>query len=289
MNNKDRSIPYDSKVLNKLHRLQIEMLKDLDKICSDNNITYFAGYGTALGAERHHGFIPWDDDMDVCMLREDYDKFLKVMEKNPNNKYKMMTPLLDKNYACCVPKFQRKGTKFVSYLSKKLNCDQCIFIDVFPFDSVAPNEKEMNKQHLITLFYDRLIYLCGSAYPVIPYSGKKHGIAAGICWVVHYGLKLLHISPDYLYSRYEKHCTKYNKTNNPVVTYFGEGNSLQYRINKKDMFPTKYVVYENVEIPVLHNNKEFLEKYYGDYLQLPPEEDRVNHSPFIIDFGEEGK
>ena len=75
----ERNIPYDPEVLAKLHRLQVEMLNDLDTICKKHDIRYFAVFGTALGAVRHHGFIPWDDDIDVAMLREDYDKFLKIV------------------------------------------------------------------------------------------------------------------------------------------------------------------------------------------------------------------
>ena len=292
MKNVARNTPYDPEVLNKLHRLQVEMLKDLDEICKANDIPYFAGFGTALGAIRHHGFIPWDDDIDVCMLREDYEKFLRVMATNPNDKYKMMTPELDENDASCVPKFQRKGTKFISHLSKDLKCDQCVFIDVFHFDSVAPDEKQMKKQHLLTLFYDRLIYLCGSAHPIIPYKGVKYGVAASICWLTHYLLKIFCVSPKFLYKLYTKECIKYNKTENPIVTYFGEGISLKARISKEDMFPIEYVDFENAKIPVAHNRDGILTKYYGDYMQLPPEEDRVNHAPLIIDFGDferEGK
>ena len=292
MKNIARNIPYDPEVLDKLHRLQVEMLKDLDEICSANNITYTAVFGTALGAERHHGFIPWDDDIDVCMLREDYERFLRVMATNPNDKYKMLTPALDKNYACCVPKFQRKGTKFVSTLSKNLKCDQCIFIDIFPFDKVAPNEKQMKKQHLITLFYDRLIYLCGSAHPIIPYKGIKYGVVSIICWIVHYFMKIFCISPRFIYKLYTKECMKYSNAESLEFTYFGDGMSLMARVHKEDLFPVKYVKFENVTIPVPHNNKNILTKSYGDYMQLPPEEDRVNHAPLIIDFGDferEGK
>ena len=149
-----RNQEYDPKVLKKLHDLQLEMLQDLEKICDKYNLKYFAVFGTALGAVRHNGFIPWDDDMDVGMLRKDYEIFIRVVEKEMGDKYQIMTPEIDKNYACCVTKFQRKGTKFVSYLSDKLNCDQCIFIDVFPFDYIAPTKRKEKAQQLKTVFLD---------------------------------------------------------------------------------------------------------------------------------------
>lgn len=75
---------YEPQVLEKLHNVELSMLKDFMKLCDDNNIEYFAISGTAIGAVRHHGFIPWDDDIDVALLRKDYERFVKVMKKIRN-------------------------------------------------------------------------------------------------------------------------------------------------------------------------------------------------------------
>lgn len=282
----ERNIPYEPEVLDKLHRLQIEMLKDLDAICKKYNIRYFAVFGTALGAVRHKGFIPWDDDIDVGMLRDDYDKFMQVVESEIGEKYQMITPSIDPNYACCVTKFQRKGTKFLSHLAEKLNCEQCIFIDIFPFDSLAEDSKKRKNQYLMTLVYDRLIYLCGSAHPIIPYEGIKHDLATIICWCIHYVLKLFHISVGQLYEKFEKNCIKYNGTNASEVTTFGDGACLNYRMLKTDVLPVEYVAFENTEIPLMSKNSEHLEKTYGNYMEIPPKEKQINHAPYLIDFGD---
>ena len=89
---------------------------------------------------------------------KDYEIFIRVVEKEMGDKYQIMTPEINKNYACCVTKFQRKGTKLVSYLSDKLNCDQCIFIDVFPFDYIAPTKRKEKAQQIKTDLLDRLNY-----------------------------------------------------------------------------------------------------------------------------------
>ena len=256
-----RNQEYDPKVLKKLHDLQLEMLQDLEKICDKYNLKYFAVFGTALGAVRHNGFIPWDDDMDVGMLRKDYEIFIRVVEKEMGDKYQIMTPEIDKNYACCVTKFQRKGTKFVSYLSDKLNCDQCIFLD-------------------------RLIYLCGSAHPIIPYTGIKKCVATAICVAVHYGLKVLHISPKRIYKAFVKECTKYNCENSKRVTSFGDGASLQYQSRVGEIFPLKTLEFENITIQVMKDVDTHLRRTYGDYMKIPSKEHRINHAPYIIDFGE---
>ena len=281
-----RNQEYDPKVLKKLHDLQLEMLQDLEKICDKYNLKYFAVFGTALGAVRHNGFIPWDDDMDVGMLRKDYEIFIRVVEKEMGDKYQIMTPEIDKNYACCVTKFQRKGTKFVSYLCDKLNCDQCIFIDVFPFDYIAPTKRKEKAQQLKTVFLDRLIYLCGSAHPIIPYTGIKKCVATAICVAVHYGLKVLHISPKRIYKAFVKECTKYNCENSKRVTSFGDGASLQYQSRVGELFPLKTLEFENITIQVMKDVDTHLRRTYGDYMKIPSKEHRINHAPYIIDFGE---
>ena len=96
MKNIERNKEYEPEILNKLHELQLEMLQDLQTICEKYNLQYFAVFGTALGAVRHKGFIPWDDDIDVGMLRKDYEVFIQVVEKEIGDKYQIMTPEVDK-------------------------------------------------------------------------------------------------------------------------------------------------------------------------------------------------
>ena len=92
----------------------MEILSDFIGVCQKYNLTYFVVYGTAIGAVRHSGFIPWDDDIDVGMLREDYNKFFEVFQDELGEKYNLLTPEIDGRYACTVTHIQRKGTKFVS-------------------------------------------------------------------------------------------------------------------------------------------------------------------------------
>lgn len=278
---------YDPETLKHLQDVYLMMLKDFIKVCDENQIEYFLDGGSALGAVRHQGFIPWDDDIDVGMMRDDYEIFIRVVEREMGDKYQILTPEIDKRYACNVTKFQRKGTKFVSHLSEKLECEQCIFIDIFPFDCVAPTVRKAKRQQLRTLFLDRLLYLCGTAYPIIPYTGVKHAMAAGICWCVHYATKILRVSPKKIYQLFEKESKRYNREKTGVVTTFGEAISLRYRLPFDRMLPIEVIPFENVTINVLNNNIEHLEKTYGDYMKMPPLNQRVNHAPYIIEFGDE--
>lgn len=102
---------YEPEVLEKLHKIQLEILEDFIYVCEKYNLTCFGVYGTAIGAVRHQGFIPWDDDIDVGMLREDYNRFFEVFEKELGEKYTLLTPEIDNRYACTVTHIQRKGTR----------------------------------------------------------------------------------------------------------------------------------------------------------------------------------
>ena len=111
-------------------------------------------------------------------------------------------------------------------------------------------------------------------------------MAAGICWCVHYIAKIMHLSPRFIYRLFVKQCTKYNMIDTDVVTSFGDGSSLKYHSTVRKMFPLKKVEFENMTIEVMDNVDEHLKRTYGDYMELPPIDQRVNHAPYIIDFGD---
>ena len=177
---------YEPEVLKRLQQTELEILKDFASVCDKYKLPYFVVYGTAIGAVRHHGFIPWDDDTDVAMLRKDYDRFLEVVDQELGDKYKILTPEIDKNYAGSVTHLQRKGTKFVPEFSKDLKCDMCIDLDIFPLDHVAMDPKKAKIQELKALFW-------GKAY-VQPQQEQKTG---NVC--KHKLLLLypdIHLQPD---------------------------------------------------------------------------------------------
>lgn len=280
------SKPYAEEILEQLHGVQVEILKDFSRVCEKYSIPYFAIYGTAIGAVRHQGFIPWDDDIDVGMLRKDYDRFCQIFSKEMGDKYKLLTPEIDGRYACTVTHIQKKGTRFVSHMSKELRCEQCIFMDIFPFDYVAQDRKKSKKQGRLSNFLGRLLFLSGTPYPYIPYKGIKKEAAGFVCCIAHYGCKLLRITPKKIYRKYLETATAYNHVGgSEYVTSFEYAGALKDKVKKDDIFPLKKVRFEDTEICIPANNHEFLKKVYGEYMMIPKEEERVNHVPYILDFG----
>lgn len=284
----NRSEKYKPEALKRLHNVQLQILSDFIRACEKYELSYFAVYGTAIGAVRHGGFIPWDDDIDVGMLRRDYDKFLQIFQKELGEKYNLLTPEIDDRYACTVTHIQKKGTKFVSEVSKDLKCEQCIFMDIFPFDYVAQTKKEQQKQARKTTFWGKILFLVGTANPVIPYEGVFGEIMSIGCKCIHFFLKLFRVSPRWIYKKYIKCATAYNaEKRSGYVTSFEYMGCLKDKIKEKELFPMKKVRFEHLEVNIPANYHEFLSKVYGDYMKLPPEDQRINHMPLIIDFGDE--
>ena len=130
--------------LRKLQLVELDGLKYLDKICKENNIEYYLAFGTLLGAVRHKGFIPWDDDIDIAMTGENYLKLLEVMKKNENKKYFFQTLETEKNYYLMWSKLRINNTLFAKeeQLANKIN--HGIFVDVFPLFEY-PDKKDYKR------------------------------------------------------------------------------------------------------------------------------------------------
>ena len=219
-----------------------------------------------------------------------YDKFMEIFSKEMSDKYNLLTPQIDGRYSCTVTHIQRKNTKFVSEVTQNLKCEQCIFMDIFPFDYVPRDRKKQVAQSRKANILGKLLFLSGNPNPIIDYDGIKGEIMSLGCRLVYVALKLLRIKPSWIYKKYVDNATKYNKSDEKgrYVTSYEYVGSLKDKIAAKDIFPLKKVPFEDTEINIPNNNDKFLKKVYGDYMKIPPENERVNHMPLIIQFeGEE--
>lgn len=278
---------YEPEVLKKLQNTQLEILKDFISICEKYDLNYIMLGGTGIGVVRHQGFIPWDDDIDVAMMRKDYDVFLAVIEDEMGDKYHIQTPLTDKDYACNVTHMQKKGTRFVPYVNKDLKCELCISIDIFALDNMADDPKLRRRQLKRTWILNKMIFLCGNGSPIIPLNGWKKTVAAFICKAAHFGLKLLHIQPRFLYKLLLKEATRYNNQKTKYMNAFEVTMSHRAYISEEEMFPLVKMKYEGIDVTMPKEYDTYLKRLFGDYMTPPPEDKRVNHCPYILDFGEE--
>lgn len=280
---------YDPISLKRVQGVILEILKDFKKICEKHDIPYFAFAGTAIGAVRHQGFIPWDDDIDVCMLREDYERFLKIAPTELGEKYDLLTIENTDGYVLTFAKLSKKGTVFLEATDTNRTYTSGIFLDIFPFDVLATNPKKRKKQIRWAWFWARMCVI--SEYSDVKLPNNLPNIAKAIATIIvkciHYIMKVLHISKKSLYKKFLKNVRKYEHIENNYVTDFSgdEANILYFKTS--DIFPLQEMPFEDTTISMAHDPHPNLKLNFGDYMTLPPVEDRKNHYPSVLKFGDE--
>lgn len=249
------------KELKELQNYSLEILKEVDKFCRENNIKYFLGEGTLLGAIRHNGFIPWDDDIDILMLRDDFEKFVNNFKSEDYGVEYFNTM---KYWTVFAKVRLLKDTKFYSPRLEKIQKYTGPRIDVMPLD-YFPNKNSW-KEKLTIKKIDILKILLRNK--IVPISKKKY-IFGYIVWlftrIIPYKL---------LVNLVNKNMQKFKKTDY-VINYGSE-----YPKNK-ETFPIEYfkkikeVKFANNLFYISPNSHEMLKQIYGDYMTLPPKEKRV--------------
>ena len=270
---------YDDETLKHLQEVSVKILKYLIKICEKNNLTYFLYGGTLIGAVRHQGFVPWDDDIDVIMFREDFEKLNEILEKNIDDKYRFMNVLNDESYHYTWGRLLLKNTLFKEWWADQVDYTPNIFIDIFILDNI-PNNKFKRFIHRWTCYLLNML----SSYSLIKQENDSK-IKRIIQHTVYYTIKILPISPYSIKKRCVKSFTKYQNENCEEVCDFPSSGIMPISF-KTDWFPLKKVKFEDIEVNIPNNYDKILKMEYGEYMELPPEESRFREAPEEIDFGE---
>ena len=270
---------YDDETLKHQQQVSMKILNYLIKICEENNLTYFLYGGTLIGAVRHQGFVPWDDDIDVIMFREDFEKLNQILEKNIDDKYRFMNCLNEETYHYTWGRLMLKNTIFKEWWADQVDYEPNIYIDIFILDNI-PNNKFKRFIHRWECYFLNMI----SSYSLIKHENDSK-IKKIIQQTVYYTIKVLPISPDSIRKKCVKSFTKYLNENCEEVCDFPSSGIMPISF-KTDWFPVKKVKFEDIEVNIPNNYDKILKLEYGEYMELPPEEDRFRPAPEEIDFGE---
>ena len=278
---------YDAEILKKMQAAQLEIYKDFEKMCTDLGLQFFVAYGAAIGALRHEGFIPWDDDIDVGMLRDDYNKLIQYMCENPNDKYEFITPETQSGCVLSFGKFSKKGTECIEAAHSYRNYDSGIAIDIFPYDETSSNLKERKRHAKKTWIWNRIMVLAEYDIPTLPDNMNKviKFICLKVCFLLHHVLRLCGFTREKAYERYLKCARMYSGSSDAYYTDFTD---LTERVllKREDIFPARKVQFEDTTILTMNHLEKSLTQLYGDFMKLPPEEQRHNHPPKYVDFGD---
>lgn len=244
-----------------IKKLEIGILDYIDSICKKHKLTYILDYGTLLGAIRHRGFIPWDDDIDISMPRKDYDKLIEILSKE-TSRYKLLCHELNPNYIYEFAKVVDTHTILNETVTINSN-DMGVWVDIFPYDNI-PKFKFII--HIFTL-----LALIMRIFAVQPKFPAKHSKLFFPLWILarligyKYFLKII----DKLSTLSKNKETKY-------IGYLPLFAKNYYW--DKNMFKNLIEVeFEARKYPAPNNYDRYLKDVYGNYMELPPESQRKTH------------
>ncbi len=269
----------ENSILKEVQKNQLHILIEFDRICKKHNLTYQLFSGTLLGAIRHGGVIPWDDDIDVCMLRKDYEKFIKVCGFELDSSYFLQTHETDPEYIMQFAKIRKNNSLFVEQATSKTNIHQGIYIDVFPLDNVEPNEFIGKIQYITIYLLGRLNLTRVKMHCLNTKSSFKKMSSL----ISHYLLKVI---PKKTTDSIQKklYCMFINR-DTQYVNHLTNGVSKKrwgMFLRKKSTFNDLILVeFNGHKFPAPANYHEVLTRHYGNYMELPPEDKRISHHRVI--------
>lgn len=272
-----------SEEFRKMQLLELGMLVDFDRVCRKYNIKYAVLGGTMLGAVRHKGYIPWDDDADIGMLREEYEKFKKVSsELDPKICY-FQDNTTDPEYRWGYGKLRRTGTTYIRVGQEHLKCKTGIFVDVFPLDDIP-------KSSIGQMIQDFYCYCCRK----ILWSEVGKKVCTGLIKIWYSLLSNIPISIPFGLLQFYINKSNNNSDNLVRTLCYTSIGKLYFKhpLKQRYGFPKRWFLdcveydFENTKIMGSRDYDEVLTFWFGDYMKLPPEEKREQHSACsYIDFG----
>lgn len=268
----------DKELLKKLQKTELDILQEVVRVCEKNELTYYLIGGTLLGAIRHKGFIPWDDDLDIAMPREDYERFLAISNIELKKEYWLHNSKTDPDYWLPFAKVKKRGTVFDEVNSRNIQSDKGIFIDIFPLDN-AKREK--------SIFQSIQAILCKRMSTIILWKRGLYNYKPK--FILRIFLRILKNKTILDISNYQQKLMSLskNKKYNYFVNLGSNYNYIKQTIPKDKYFPPKRVEFEGKFYNVPRDWDYILRRIYGDYMKLPEENKRVTHNPIRLKFENE--
>lgn len=274
---------YTQELLQKVQNLEKMMLKDFHDICQQNDIEYSIMWGSAIGVLRHKDIIPWDDDIDIALMRDDMMRLIEIIKREYSDKYFVLNYLENENFPLMTTHIVLKDTKFVVCEFEGLDCPFGVYLDIFPIDFISEDEKKAKWQFKRAWVYNKLFILCSMGTPKVSVRGWKGSMIRFACEMLHALFKVLHISKRSIYNAYLKEVQRYKNTS--MVSMFESTLPRKTGYHYSDIFPVEEKEFANFKVMISKNIDNILYNEYGNYMQLPPEEERQNHNPIIVELG----
>ncbi|TLX77124.1 LicD family protein [Labilibacter sediminis] len=246
--------------------VMLEMMKLIDELCKKHSLEYWLDAGTLIGAVRHGGFIPWDDDLDICMSREDYEKFIEIAHNELPDELFMQTKYTDKSRW----KFVKIRDNYSTYIQnsevgRDIKYHQGIFVDIFPCDVVERDT------FIPKLFINRR------------FARSSNSVVSKFSGLINFFSTI--IVKTYGYNKWKWYFLKKYKGNTPKFVCSGIDNTFSFlKFDYDVIYPIKQIEFEGISFMAPNNPDSYLTTMFGDYMKLPAEEDRHVHAYKILPF-----
>ena len=260
-------------MLRSLQLIELKILLEVKRICDKHSIKYFLIGGTLLGAVRHQGFIPWDDDIDIGMFRVDYEIFLSVARNELNSEFFLQT--VDSDSGHCLPygKVRLNKTNYPEAANLHVLENRGIWVDIFPFDNIQKPKERSPVYYVVLSVLDSIIFQkYDYQFKSISTIRKCYNSILKLISYMFPKNVLLNVRNSIM-QHYNKYQTEY------IINW-------PYKSAKREYFDElTELPFETVSFPVPKKYHEYLTSFYGDYMRIPPENERPKHSPYEPDFG----
>lgn len=259
--------------MKKVWAVQLDLLDRFAEVCRRHGLRYFASGGTLLGAIRHKGYIPWDDDIDIMMMREDYEKLLAVADAEFTAPYFFQTAYNDKQYSRGHAQLRNSNTTAI--LTEEKGCypfNQGIFIDIFPTDAIADDETARKKQCRRIRLWEKLLNVT-VRYPANKYKSLPKSVLHVVASLIPY---------RFFIRQKEKACARYNGQGMKrvgLISFLTDEERLIFPADAFDRIETVPFEYTTIDIPADYDT--LLTQQYGDYRTMKQE--NSYHGGIIFD------
>ncbi len=242
-------------------KIQLEILDEIVAFCQENNIRYYLAYGTLLGAVRHKGYIPWDDDIDIHMPRPDYERFITTFN-TPGSRHAVVTHEQDRRYHVPFAKVYRKGTIVNEFFYKQSVFG--VYVDIFPLDGIKSKWQAYLCGQCIRFMYIKTMIFCNR-------QTLKRKMRLAITKLI-----LLPFSSHFILKTMRHIATKHKYEECKHICSFGSRTALKEILPREVYDKSITVTFEGNEYCAPEGYDKYLTQKYGDYMQLPPKEKQVS-------------
>ena len=251
--------------MNELQKVEFELLKNVISICDKHNIKYYLVCGTALGAVKYQGFIPWDDDADVAMCREDYNRFIRYAKDELNSNITVQNHIFCKGIPFIYTKLRMENTTFIERTASRMDISHGVNIDVFPLDG-HPDKR------VSSILFELKKKAVWKALSSVYYRDKpyKNIITAPLAFFVRHSL-------DFLVNYYEKLISSFPCESSELWCNYGNSPSNSEYAPRGQYGQGTSVCFEGLNVIVPEKYDEYLTQKYGDWRADLPEEQQIGH------------